>query len=198
MGAVTVAGVPPFGLERLADHLRVGRAQALARGGHVAAQQAVAPADLLAGERAHRQQLLADVRQGPPVGGHLDRVAGRAVGLRGQRRVRDADRDLVDAARRVDLPDARVDVAVAQRVDAVDSFCARPSQKLRKLKMVLIMVGVLRGSTFRTFTPLTLKIGSGVEIPASVAFPTITFVKAKGRTPWEDTTSLVSNRTAEF
>src|SRR2546422_4308742 len=80
----------------------------------------------------------------------------------------------------------------------LNSLRARPSQKLRKLKMVLIMVGVLRGSTRRTFTPLTLKIGSGMEIPASVEFPTITLVKAKVRTPWEDTMSLVSNRTAEF
>jgi len=66
------------------------------------------------------------------------------------------------------------------------------------LNTALIIVGVFRGSTRRTFTPLTLKIGSGIEIPASVAFPTITLVKAKVRTPWEDTMSLVSNRTAEF
>src|SRR5438445_2140005 len=80
----------------------------------------------------------------------------------------------------------------------LNSFRARPSQKLRKLNTALIIVGVLRGSTRRTFTPLTLKIGSGMEIPASVVLPTITLVKVMFRTPWEDTMSLVSNRTAEF
>src|SRR3989442_6541049 len=80
----------------------------------------------------------------------------------------------------------------------LNSFRARPSQKLRKLNTALIIVGVLRGSTRRTFPPLTRKIGSGMEIPASVALPTITLVKVMFRTPWEDTMSLVSNRTAEF
>src|SRR2546425_11805190 len=47
----------------------------------------------------------------------------------------------------------------------------RPSQKLRKVKIVLIIVGVLRGCTRRTFTPPTLKIGSGVTVQFYSAWP---------------------------
>src|SRR3954453_1315986 len=40
---------------------------------------------------------------------------------------------------------------------------ARPSQKLRKLNIALIIVGGLRGSACRVFPPLTLKVGESAE-----------------------------------
>src|SRR5919202_2818854 len=45
----------------------------------------------------------------------------------------------------------------------LNSFCARPSQKLRKLKTALMTDGALRPVARRTLTPLTLKIGSAPD-----------------------------------
>jgi DNA-binding CsgD family transcriptional regulator len=47
-------------------------------------------------------------------------------------------------------------------------FWARPPQKLRKLKTALITLGVLRGSTRRTFTPAMLNPSiSGMPVQVS-------------------------------
>jgi len=73
----------------------------------------------------------------------------------------------------------------------------RPSQKFRNVKTALIMVGVLRGCTRRTFTPPTLKIGSGVTVQFSSALPGMMSLKLRSVTLCEETTSSASKSTAE-
>src|SRR5471032_3183087 len=80
---------------------------------------------------------------------------------------------------------------------------ARPSQKLRKLKIALIIVGVLRGSTCRVLTPCTLKVVESAKLQTSCFFAAFTLAtliptKLARKTPCEETTSLLSNTTAEL
>ena len=81
---------------------------------------------------------------------------------------------------------------------------ARPSQKLRKLKTALMLVGVLRGSTLRVLicVPLTVIANGAPAVEAHVRpWPSALLVADVTRLPWnapcEDVTSLVSNRTAD-
>src|SRR5438132_1173515 len=74
---------------------------------------------------------------------------------------------------------------------------ARPSQKLRKVKIALIIVGVFRGCTRRTFTPPTLKIGSGVTVQFSSAGAGMKSLNFLSVTLCEETTSSASKSTAE-
>jgi hypothetical protein len=81
---------------------------------------------------------------------------------------------------------------------------ARPSQKLRKLKTALIIVGALRGSTCRVLPNAVWKIGSTVLLQTSFVrfglFGVSSSAKASGRVrrnaepkvPEEDTTSPLS------
>ena len=80
----------------------------------------------------------------------------------------------------------------------LNTLLARPSQKFRKLKTALIMVGVLRGSTRRVPTPATLKTGSGLRVQVSVKTPVVTEVKVPPNVPCDDITSSVVNFTPEF
>src|SRR3954462_3062198 len=74
------------------------------------------------------------------------------------------------------------------------SFCARPSQKLRKLKTALMTDGVLRPVLRRTGVPLTLKSGSLVaNVWSSSGSPGVTPSNIDGRTPWEPVTLDVSD-----
>src|SRR4051794_30680671 len=76
------------------------------------------------------------------------------------------------------------------------SFCARPSQKLRKLKTALMTDGVLRPVERRTGWPPTLKSGSLVaNVWSSAGSPGVTPSKADGRTPCEPATFDVSEST---
>jgi hypothetical protein len=79
----------------------------------------------------------------------------------------------------------------------LNSCCARPSQKLRKLKTALITVGVFRGSTLRTWTPLTLNTGSPGKVPPSPT-PGMNDVKSLLKHTIEEVTLTVSNNTAEW
>src|SRR3954447_3996484 len=81
----------------------------------------------------------------------------------------------------------------------LNSFWARPSQKLRKLKTALITEGALRPVTRRTLTPPTLKIGSVPgEVVCSTGLPGATPLKIVGSSPAEPATSSVSNWTSEL
>src|SRR3954471_10338390 len=76
------------------------------------------------------------------------------------------------------------------------SFCARPSQKLRKLKTALITDGVLRPVERRTGWPPTLKSGSLVaNVWSSAGSPAVTPSNFEGRTPCEPATFEVSEST---
>ena len=78
------------------------------------------------------------------------------------------------------------------------SFCARPSQKLRKLKTALITDGVLRPVARRTLTEPTWKSESSAsKLCVSNGSPALTPVKCEGSTPWEPDTLSVSKVTAE-
>src|SRR3954462_12022503 len=81
----------------------------------------------------------------------------------------------------------------------LNSFWARPSQKLRKLNTALITEGALRPVTRRTLVPPTLKVGSAVAgLTSSTGFPGSTPRKVEGSTPCEPVTLLVSKVTAEL
>src|SRR5919198_1388814 len=83
-------------------------------------------------------------------------------------------------------------------VTPLKSFCARPSQKLRKLNTALITDGVLRPVVRRTGVPLTLKSGSLVaNVWSSAGSPGVTPSNIDGRTPCEPDTFDVSDRTAD-
>src|SRR3954471_20187459 len=78
------------------------------------------------------------------------------------------------------------------------SFCARPSQKLRKLKTALMTDGVLRPVERRTGWSLTLKSGSLVaNVWSSAGSPGVTPSNLDGRTPCEPATLDVSESTAD-
>ena len=80
----------------------------------------------------------------------------------------------------------------------LNSFCARPSQKLRKLKTALMTDGVLRPVVRRTGVPPTLKSGSLVaNVWSSAGSPAVTPLNADGNTPCEPDTFEVSERTAD-
>src|SRR5262249_26629793 len=75
----------------------------------------------------------------------------------------------------------------------LNSNLARPSQKLRRLKTALMVVGVLRGSTFLTRTPFTLNTAPlpvSKAVPESLGMPMA--LNWALNTPMEDATSLVS------
>src|SRR3954451_1925406 len=70
------------------------------------------------------------------------------------------------------------------------SFCARPSQKLRKLNTALTADGVLRPVVRRTLTPPTWNaVSVGAKAWLSSASPASTSRNVDGTTPWEPTTS---------
>src|SRR3954447_20126400 len=72
----------------------------------------------------------------------------------------------------------------------LNSFCARPSQKLRKLKTALTAEGVLRPVVRRTSTPLTLKSPSAAPNDwLSTESVSVTPLNFEGSTPCEPTTS---------
>src|SRR6185436_6359592 len=76
------------------------------------------------------------------------------------------------------------------------SFCARPSQKLRKLKTALMTDGVLRPVVRRTGVSSTLNTGSSVaNVWSSAGSPWVTPSNADGNTPCEPDTLVVSDRT---
>src|SRR3954452_2649995 len=78
------------------------------------------------------------------------------------------------------------------------SFCARPSQKLRKLNTALMTEGVLRPVVRRTSVPPMLNSGSGArKCWSSAGSPGVTPSNTDGLTPWEPDTFVVSDRTAE-
>src|SRR4051812_36178112 len=78
------------------------------------------------------------------------------------------------------------------------SFCARPSQKLRKLNTALMTDGVLRPVVRRTGAPSTLKSGSLVaNVWSSAGSPGVTPSKSDGMTPCDPETFEVSDRTAD-
>src|SRR4051812_20393500 len=78
------------------------------------------------------------------------------------------------------------------------SFCARPSQKLRKLKTALITDGVLRPVVRRTGVPFTLKAGSLVaNVWPPAGAPGVTPSNSEGLTPCEPETLGVSDRTGD-
>src|SRR3954464_5664336 len=78
------------------------------------------------------------------------------------------------------------------------SFCARPSQKLRKLKTALMTDGVLRPVVRRTGVPLTLKSGSLVaNVWSSAGSPGVRPSNSDGMTPGDPETFDVSDRTAD-
>src|SRR6476620_1208534 len=80
----------------------------------------------------------------------------------------------------------------------LNSFCARPSQKLRKLKTALMTDGVLRPVVRRTGVSPTLKSGSLVaNVWSSAGSPAVTPLNADGNTPCEPDTFEVSERTAD-
>ena len=71
----------------------------------------------------------------------------------------------------------------------LNSFWARPSQKLRLLKTALITDGALRPVVRRTLTAPTWKsVSSPSSVWPSSASPSSTPVKCEGRTPCEPTT----------
>src|SRR4051812_11180985 len=81
----------------------------------------------------------------------------------------------------------------------LNSFWARPSQKLRKLNTALITEGALRPVTRRTLTPPTLKTGSVPgDVVCSTALPGTTLLNTVGSRPAEPATSLVSDSTSEL
>jgi hypothetical protein len=81
----------------------------------------------------------------------------------------------------------------------LNSFCARPSQKLRKLKTALITEGAFRPVARRTLTPATLKMGSVPEdVVCSTALPGATPRKIVGSSPAEPVTASVSDSTWEL
>ena len=81
----------------------------------------------------------------------------------------------------------------------LNSFCARPSQKLRLLKTALITDGALRPVVRRTLTDPTWKSASTpANDCASNGSPSLTPVKVEGMTPCEPTTLSVSKVTAEL
>src|SRR4051794_19138427 len=82
----------------------------------------------------------------------------------------------------------------------LNSFWARPSQKLRKLKTALITDGALRPVARRTSTPPTLKTGSGTPVDAvcSTELPGTTAWNVLGTTPAEPDTSSVSAVTVDL
>src|SRR3954453_14989693 len=78
------------------------------------------------------------------------------------------------------------------------SFCARPSQKLRKLNTALIADGVLRPVERRTLAEPTWKsASSGSSFWPSNGSPSVMSAKCAGMTPCEPTTLSVSDSTAE-
>src|SRR3954471_15228256 len=78
------------------------------------------------------------------------------------------------------------------------SFCARPSQKLRKLNTALIADGVLRPVVRRTLTEPTWKSASSASsVWPSNGSPSVMSLKCAGMTPCEPTTLSVSDTTAE-
>src|SRR3954468_8050065 len=78
------------------------------------------------------------------------------------------------------------------------SFCARPSQKLRKLNTALMTDGVLRPVERRTLADPTWKSASSASsVWPSNGSPSLTPVKCAGMTPCEPTTLSVSDSTAE-
>src|SRR5262249_28722636 len=74
---------------------------------------------------------------------------------------------------------------------------ARPSQKVRKLKMALMAVGVLRPVARRTFLPPTFQTGSATGLQLSTALPGTTSRKSLSNTPCEPMTSSASDRTGD-
>src|SRR3954451_20851875 len=80
----------------------------------------------------------------------------------------------------------------------LNSFCARPSQKLRWLKTALMTDGVLRPVVRRTLTAPTWKSGSSAsKVCPSNGSPSVTPAKCEGRTPCEPETLSVSNVTPD-
>jgi len=78
------------------------------------------------------------------------------------------------------------------------SFCARPSQKLRKLKTALITDGVLRPVVRRTSVPPMLNSGSAPSTCwSSAGSPGVTPSKTDGMTPWDPATFAVSESTSD-
>src|SRR4051812_13892865 len=72
----------------------------------------------------------------------------------------------------------------------LNSFCARPSQKLRKLKTALSADGVLRPVVRRTSTPPTVKSASALPKDwSSTGSVSVTPLNFEGFTPCEPTTS---------
>src|SRR3954471_7620655 len=69
---------------------------------------------------------------------------------------------------------------------------ARPSQKLRKLKTALIVVGVLRGSDCRTLVRPTAKTEVWLRQFSPFLFLVNSPTKSRWNTPWDETTSSVS------
>src|SRR5260370_2539070 len=84
----------------------------------------------------------------------------------------------------------------------LNSFRARPSQKLRKLNTALIIVGVFRGSTSRAGGKALLKIeASGLPLSVGLqgkgSIRQLMSTKCWRKTPCEEATSLVSNKRDE-
>src|SRR3954462_13206395 len=78
------------------------------------------------------------------------------------------------------------------------SFCARPSQKLRKLKTALIADGVLRPVVRRTSVAPTWKSASvAPKVWSSAELPSVIPPKSDGMTPCEPDTLSVSESTAD-
>src|SRR2546423_9488531 len=74
----------------------------------------------------------------------------------------------------------------------LNSFCARPSQKLRWLNTALITDGVLRPVVRRTLTDPTWKSASTpANVWASNGSPSVTPSNFEGTTPWVPTIALL-------
>jgi hypothetical protein len=78
------------------------------------------------------------------------------------------------------------------------SFIARPSQKLRRLNTALIMVGVLRGSTWRAANAPAWNTSPVTSSQASKGPLRRMRVNVASTAPADETTSLVVMLSAEF
>ena len=155
--------VPPFGQEGRLDHGAVGAVQARRRwpGGRTARQHAVRGSTRICcrARGLRRQQAQADL--GPDAAGraHLEVAQAGARRQRGQRRMVEAN-----ASARSSWPSWRRScrpwrIGVEGHRTAMPPLkmnVARPSQKLRKLKIELMTVGEFLGSTCRVCRPSLL------------------------------------------